>query len=408
MNTLNRAKITRPIVFIVYTLFVGSIVIKILADRFSYINYYYPSWTIGRHVSYAVLIAGLLVCFVLSKKNFQLFFLEELKKIFLLGFLFLAISFLKSIYHGGLQRETIDQLYFLISPALLAFLMVNILGYKYMDLLMKISLFSVSFFYLIVHIQDFFSLSSLLSIDFFSSRSVFEDSSTSGYFYGLMCYFTVVSNERKYSFFSVLMVILTFKRINVLFSIVLLVVGYKIPFEKKIPSVITKVTSIFFIILPVGEYFILQPDKIDNFVNRILFFDKKGLFMGRDFFFQQLINSGYRSLGLGSVTKALRQLGLRGLEMDALRMFMELGIIGVIALTVIFWSLTKNDLKKYMIMFLFFLNYSTSGQLSDSYVLFFIFSSFAMIDRKLYFKNGITKTVREGTEKSDFSCNECL
>lgn len=228
MNTLNRAKITRPIVFIVYTLFVGSIVIKILADRFSYINYYYPSWTIGRHVSYAVLIAGLLVCFVLLKKNFQLFFLEELKKIFLLGFLFLAISFLKSIYHGGLQRETIDQLYFLISPALLAFLMVNILGYKYMDLLMKISLFSVSFFYLIVHIQDFFSLSSLLSIDFFSSRSVFEDSSTSGYFYGLMCYFTVVSNERKYSFFSVLMVILTFKRINVLFSIVLLVVGYKI------------------------------------------------------------------------------------------------------------------------------------------------------------------------------------
>lgn len=360
-----------------------SIIIKISADLEYYETLSYPSWTIFRHITFFLSMILLGILFFMTKKK-QVYG----KKLLYIYIIFIGLIFTLSIFYsartGKFSNNTISHIYFLLGPYLYVFFLNNLISEKEIDKFVNTTFLLCVCLYLNYRSDRLLVLNNYFQINFWNSYSPFESSAFSGYFYGFMVYYTLKTKKIGWSILSILMVVLTFKRINVLLSILFLIFGLMVSVEKKIPKIIRHSMVLLFTILPMISYYIMRTDKIVDVAYNLGFQDTKGFLMGRDYFFNLLIGLDFESYGLGSADDTLRRLTGHGFELDGLRIFMELGFIGVLAFAITFWTLTKDNLTNIFIMFVFFLNYLSSAQLTDNYVLLFMFLTMSLINRTKY------------------------
>lgn len=380
----NSFLLTNILANIGFTLFLITIPIKVQADLFYYSNGIYPSFAIYRHIFYLVALIFFAMAYINVKKDKSGFVI--IKNMSILSLIVLFQSFFLSILQGKLPLITIKNLYFMFSPVLLAYFVVNILDEKRIARMLKITFIFVIIQYIHLKLPIILTPSSFLEIDFMRSYSPFESSAFSGYFYGFMVYFTLVSKSRTFSILSVLFNILIFKRLNVIFSIIFLMYSIFEIGSKKVNPLIRKGLIIFFIIFPVVEYFVvINPYHLNLIAQKIGFENVHGLVMGRDVFINTVLNSGYESWGFGSMGERLNLLlGKKGIEFDSVQIFIELGLIGCTVFPYFLWKSTTLNIAGITLMLVLFINISTSHQLTESYTILFNFLTIFLLNKKMH------------------------
>lgn len=199
-------------------------------------------------------------------------------------------------------------------------------------------------------------------INFSSSYSPFESSFAAGASIAFCSYFMYYRKNKFFTIFSLLFAILTFKRLAVVFAIVLVFLPKLIDVNKNVNKVTKIIMPIFFIVMTLVYFKLLLPQNKKIFYK--IFGESQDAFtMGRSGFLREYLHKKIYYPGLGATTAILG----KGLEMDLIRIYLETTIVGLFAFTCGYWKCAGNTRYTYIYMTFIFLNLLTSHSLSNSF-----------------------------------------
>lgn len=275
------------------------------------------------------------------------------------------------IISGRFTTTTLSELYYLFIPCFIAYVLLNTLTFDDVFKAMKIVLvFSIIGYVLELGI-GVFTLANLRLISFVNSFSPFESSAASGIATSLCAFFSFYRKEKKWTIISLLYSIMTFKRIAVVFSLIMFIMPYFWDVTRIVKKKWTKLLALLFIIATMSYYYLLQPDNIrilSDFLSKYFDLDVRTFTMGRSYMFETFFNSNYISYGLGSIADyigaASAYTGL-GIEMDLIRILCETSIVGLVGLVVYMWKLPGRQIYGVVYMFSIMLNLLTSHSLTS-------------------------------------------
>lgn len=339
---------------------------------FSYLlasTIYYVStaiWGMTNNIRYIGLFFAIITNFIIFfikfyKIGFDKIIGKNLFFILLLGIYLIIASIIRVKKNQvTLSSRVWIQTAYLIIPALYAFTLTNLLNKKIVINLVKYT-FVLSCILYIHEIgpSSFFSISNWTSISFGQSDSMFESSDFSGVFTISLFYFywdrfVLLKEENKLWFWlSMIFAILSWKRLSVVFIILLWGLGKFVNIKKNISRVIPIFTGALFGLITI--MYTLFVEGVYNPLNLNVYEFTKG----RDYTLKLWSNYGYMSYGYGSSYELLQ----RYLEMDLVQMYLEIGIIAVVLFGIVYFSLAKKSLFAYTIMLYEFLNMLTASSL---------------------------------------------
>lgn len=290
-------------------------------------------------------------------------FLKETKTICFVIISFLLLSIVFIILNGKFTMNTISLLIKIFLSISFAFVILNSLDmddiYKYMKIIL---IFAILGYVLEIGIDNFSNFS-LSSMNFAKSYSPFESSYFSGTFLALSTFFCYFRKEKKWMIISIIFTILTFKRLSILFSIVLLFIPWFVKIDNKISKKYIICIASVFILLTFGYNWLLQEK------NEGLFYDMFGqtqseFTMTRSDRLHELSYRDFESYGYGS---AATELGLELIEIDLIEISMELTIIGLSIFCISYWAITNGQIYCCIFMFYHFMNFLTSHSLAGNF-----------------------------------------
>ena len=285
------------------------------------------------------------------------------------GIIFLIISYVKAHnLNMDLQLRTFVQISLFLLPTIYAFYISNFLSIEKIIQMMKITLVILIFAYFFDfqepkhHLLQFFNLQNWLSIDYVHSNSFTESNHWSEVFLQLFLFFYYYahSNERNfcdkknisiYQNISFLFTIFSFKRLSILFSIIILFFGKYVinkEFKKKhfcLFTLIFVIATIVYTRFMMGDFF--DYDVVFNLTS------------GRNYILSLWKLQNYVSYGYGT---SLLVIG-RYLEMDLVQIYMELNLFALIIFVFFYFYICKKNIYLNSIMLYFFLNMLTASTL---------------------------------------------
>ena len=359
-----------------------SILIMIMGNFLNYIS------VLNRDTSTAITYFFIFVPIIISilpilnatinRKKFE--YVHELRTGLFVVLSFFIISLYKSYSTGIFVIGTIGELIRLIVPFIYTFILISFFSKQEISSLMKVTLLLawLSFFLN----QDFsqISFSNIMRISFTNSYSPFENSGVSMLSYALATYFIYNRRLAKVScFFSIVLVFLTFKRVYLLATLVLLILSFTKKENITVKPIILYLSSIFFIILTKMYMFILQPSNY-NWDLEKLHFDVVSFSLYRVYRVWYLIQNNFQSYGFGSTTNSLQLGWLRGttLELDLIKILMELGIIAIVVFVFSYYRLTRENIYAYLVMSFTFLQLLMANGLTNYFEMSILLTTVAL------------------------------
>lgn len=318
------------------------------------------------------------------------------KKEFFLSLVLIAIFFLLSvamiiINKTSFQLRTVIELVYIFIPFTIAFLSINICTKDEIMILMKVLLILCLCIYIIELLSRNITLNQLLSISFINSYSPFESYIFADFSLISFCFFSyyknynhnyILSNNICY-YVSFIFSILTFKRILVLFSILLFAIEkfniFKIKVNKKI---IILICIVFFIVTLIYTWLLSYSNS--EILYNLIGLDLDKLTVGRQWYLSLIQNSNYLSSGYGSTTTALMNIlgPSRYLEMDLVKIVIEITPIGLMTFLYVYWNQIYNNVFSVLLMTFFFVNMIFSHNLTTFYVWILTLLLFYMIKKE--------------------------
>lgn len=282
-------------------------------------------------------------------------------------------------------RMIVELLYILI-PAMLAFIILNISSRDDVIKLIKIILLgSLGFYFVEILMTMSINLEELLSISFVGSYSPFESYIFADISIACLCFFSylikgkkensyLLSNKKCY-ILSLLFVILTFKRIHVLFSFVIVCMDVlKIKNYIVNKKIIMGLVVLFFITTLVYTW-LLEGNHAKILLD-LFSFDFEKFTVGRKWYFSIIENNVQMLNGYGSTTVILNHVlaNDKYLEMDLVKVLVETGYIGLFYFIFAYSKQIFNDMFSVLIYLYLFTNLLFSHSLTTFYAwtLFFI------------------------------------
>lgn len=324
-----------------------------------------------RYVLFAVAIA--VGIFVLIKRNkVSIFDIgkkqlgAEIKDIFFVVIIFFALSIVQASKVGHvIGQRTYIQLALILIPALYSYILVNTLSVGSLEKLFSLTLWIGIIFYVFLEIgiETFLVPSNYLAIDFLHSDSPFESSSTPDIFLCCFMFFYFYRNSAnseskeykkrtKNMYISLFFVFLSFKRLAVLFCLVMMIFNKFINIKGKMPKWTALATAIFFsLVVPIYTKF-MQGQAM--FGIDVFEFSK-----GRDYILGLWAAHNYLSYGYGSSMEIIG----RYLEMDLVQIYLEIGLIAIFIFTYIYFKIARTSLFAYLFMLYEFFNMLTSSSI---------------------------------------------
>lgn len=296
------------------------------------------------------------------KKIYKKFFVKELKNINIVIFIFTFISLISILINQNYTTETIKEIFYLWIPGIYAFLLLNKLSIKDMDKYFTTLLICFIFGYYL-EIYDKLSISNFMDISYADSYSPFESAYVSGAFTSIFLYF-LYRNSKLRSTISFIFVMLSFKRLSILFCIVISILYYVFDMKKNVCKKNIIIIKIIFIILPIIIYFYLRPQNI-YYINTLFNIDLDKILMGRARIFNEVLESGFISYGYGSTTDLVLKIFPEDghLHLDLVKIFMEMTVVGLIIFVNNIWNVAGRNRYAILIMMYEFLNLLTSHSL---------------------------------------------
>lgn len=213
--------------------------------------------------------------------------------------------------------------------------------------------------YVIVFLRNFagqLTLANLKSISFANSYSPFE-SELAFVFLIFECFYLYMG-KRKNAIISLILCILSFKRISMLAAIGFFIFSKWIVVKKAVNKKIVIVTTVVFVLLPVLTCLMLN-DTLEAWFYQIFHVTLNEITLTRSSRIEAVINSGQIKYGLGSVTTYLTKylnalhgsnFSNRNLHNDLVKIYLECGILGSIVFTYIYMKAASVSRMLFVMM----------------------------------------------------------
>ena len=244
--------------------------------------------------------------------------------------------------------------------------------------------------YIIVFLKNFagqLTLANLKSISFANSYSPFE-SELAFVFLIFECFYLYMG-KRKNAIISLILCILSFKRISMLAAIVFFIFSKWIVVKKAVNKKIVIVTTVMFVLLPVLTCLMLN-DTLEAWFYQTFHVTLNEITLTRSSRIEAVINSGQIKYGLGSVTTYLTKylnalhgsnFSNRNLHNDLVKIYLECGILGSIVFTYIYMKAASVSRMLFVMMcYIFFecyFNHLFGAGSTDIWILIYLIMSIA-------------------------------
>lgn len=244
--------------------------------------------------------------------------------------------------------------------------------------------------YVIVFLKNFagqLTLANIKSISFANSYSPFE-SELAFVFLIFECFYLYMG-KRKNAIISLILCILSFKRISMLAAIVFFIFSKWIVVKKAVNKKIVIVTTVVFVLLPVLTCLMLN-DTLEAWFYQTFHVTLNEITLTRSSRIEAVINSGQIKYGLGSVTTYLTKylnalhgsnFSNRNLHNDLVKIYLECGILGSIVFTYIYMKAASVSRILFVMMcYVFFecyFNHLFGAGSTDIWILIYLIMSIA-------------------------------
>lgn len=244
--------------------------------------------------------------------------------------------------------------------------------------------------YVIVFLRNFagqLTLANLKSISFANSYSPFE-SELAFVFLIFECFYLYMG-KRKNAIISLILCILSFKRISMLAAIGFFIFSKWIVVKKAVNKKIVIVTTVVFVLLPILTCLMLN-DTLEAWFYQIFHVTLNEITLTRSSRIVAVINSGQIKYGLGSVTTYLTKylnalhgsnFSNRNLHNDLVKIYLECGILGSIVFTYIYMKAASVSRMLFVMMcYIFFecyFNHLFGAGSTDIWILIYLIMSIA-------------------------------
>lgn len=244
--------------------------------------------------------------------------------------------------------------------------------------------------YIIVFLKNFagqLTLANLKSISFANSYSPFE-SELAFVFLIFECFYLYMG-KRKNAIISLILCILSFKRISMLAAIVFFIFSKWIVVKKAVNKKIVIVTTVVFVLLPVLTCLMLN-DTLEAWFYQTFHVTLNEITLTRSSRIEAVINSGQIKYGLGSVTTYLTKylnalhgsnFSNRNLHNDLVKIYLECGILGSVVFTYIYMKAASVSRMLFVMMcYIFFecyFNHLFGAGSTDIWILIYLIMSIA-------------------------------
>lgn len=289
---------------------------------------------------------------------------------------FIVISIIRSQQSGTLPNLFWGEAIRLMIPFIYTFLFLNFLSVHDIELFMKFGLIIALVAFFLSTNFSAITLNNILSISFLNSYSPFENSEVSFLSFALATFFIYYKNKFPIcTILAMLLVVLTFKRVYFLGILLLFIASMNFFKRIKIKRWVLYISSITWILLVKFYMFLLNPINYNLGLEKF-HFDVVNFSMNRAFRVWYLIQHNYLSGGLTSTTKFLQNnLFFNGttLELDLIKILMEIGIVGVIIFIICYYRIVGRSLYAYLLISIMLLQFlmasGVNGYLEMSIVL---------------------------------------
>ncbi|APF22559.1 hypothetical protein [Clostridium butyricum] len=364
-------KIINTFNFVMFiTVFTVKVFIDILEERGSIL----PGMDNLRYIVLVIAIFfGLLgIIFNKYREKKYINFKELCMLLFICTIFFIYSTYLSKKLGFNLDSRTYVEIIYLIMPALYSFCIINIYKFQVLEKAMR----ALFWIYLILYMYsiDIFSISikAIMATSFSNSYSYFESSIFAFPMLVLFFFFSYYRKNNKYYWItSFILTLLTFKRMILIWAIILFILDNIIEIRFYINKKWKYFLAIVFIIATIIYYGTLTDTGIGNVIMHGVTMDLETKTMGRKWFLSLLLNSNYVSYGYGSSSVALGRCfnmnDIKYLEMDLIKIYLELGIVCLSIFCLYFWKITKDNLFNIIIMLSIFMNLLVSHSLTDPF-----------------------------------------
>lgn len=307
--------------------------------------------------------------------------------------LFIGVSLVKIHQTGRFTIGTFGEATRMVAPFIYVFLAVNILSHEDIDRIMITTLYAAWVAYIINQFIITGGSHLGISISIIDSSSPFENSEVSAIAFAIACYYIYFRKRHSACcFWSVLLTMVCFKRVYMLFVIILLVCSSNLNSgnlnkEQKVNKFIRwpllLVSSLLFVAATLFYLYTMEPQNLAWTFEK-LHLDVNAFSMYRSYRVQYLIQHNYVSYGLSSSTSFLatnpgswfRQ---STLELDLIKILIELGKWPLMIFILAYYSLSYKSAYGYLTITAFMLNLLMASGLTEYYAWFVMLVTLVMI-----------------------------
>ena len=311
---------------------------------------------------------------------------KEIFFIIVLLALILISSLITCIYHGNfISMRTFIEIIYILLPVTCAFCIVNIYSIKEIISIIKLILILSLFFYFIELLTFNITFSDIMNINFISSYSPFESYIFADISVFCFCFFSYYKNKKidsdflisvNYCYYiSFIFVLFTFKRVLVIFSLILFILNFFKYQDILVPKAISIILMIFIFVATITYTWLLSGDNAE-IVTKLFSLNLDKLTVGRQWYFSIIENNLNLLNGYGSTTDILTGILGQGkyLEMDLVKIYIETGPIILAVFIYVYWKQIYNNLFSLIVYLFLFVNMLFSHSLTTFYawILFFL------------------------------------
>lgn len=358
--------------------------IKILLFNVLILSYCLTSSDMGNSSSSLFKYTALSVCVVYSyfdyrKKGRLGNMSQEYKGLFGFVVVVTVYSLARSILAFHFSFRTIQELLFLFLPMLYGYFVINTWIREDVDNAFKLGII-ISFLCYLISLRRGLSqiVLALLASSFGNSYSELESFTFCGLAVAFCLYFCYYNKSKFFMFMSIFFVFMTFKRLFIIISIVLLVLAQFKLREKPVGRGPLRFVIVCMFIFAVTYYFVMQPDVVQKIENTYAVSVSK-LTTTRSDRLRWLLNSEFSSYGFGSSTEFLYNRFSVALEMDAVKIIVELGFLPLYLFVRSYLKFSAANVYTFLFMVIMILNLTVSSGLTGAFAWSIIFISISMI-----------------------------
>lgn len=327
---------------------------------------------------YLILFLCIVDAFFRYRKKSKKVFSKEFKYLMLFITIIIIYTVIRSLIAEKFSFRTMQELLFLVCPMLYCYFSINSFEKEDIETNMKYG-FIIAFVAYIISLGMNFNtiLNSLLNASFGNSASQLESHVFCGFSLAFCMFFCYYDDNKIYKVISLLFVIMTFKRLFIVMGIVLFIISC----SKKRNNPISKkkyfICAIGLIILSILYYNMMIPQNVRTLESEFNINISK-LTSTRSDRMRMLENSSYETYGFGSSTEYMYNRFGAALEMDIVKIIIELGYLPVIMLIFSYLYFAKSNLYSFTFMIFLILNLILSSGLTGSFSWTLFFMSIAM------------------------------